>query len=77
MRIQGVESRTDERGAAVPIRVIPLAGPPLAVLGVDDRWYDPGADFFRVRLADGSRTLLRHDLESDRWSVLHHQLLDA
>jgi hypothetical protein len=39
-----------------------------------DRWYQvesrpewPRADYFKVRAADGSEYLLKHDLESDEW----------
>jgi hypothetical protein len=41
---------------------------------VADRWYQvesqlewPRADYFKVRGADGSEYLLKHDLESDEW----------
>ena len=39
-----------------------------------DRWFQvesqpewPRADYFKVRGADGSEYLLKHDLESDEW----------
>src|SRR5437667_1968332 len=36
---------------------------------VEDRWYSPGAEFFKVRCTDGKRYLLRYDQEQDQWSL--------
>lgn len=33
---------------------------------IDDKWYSPGATYFRV-LADGNIYVLKHDESSDVW----------
>jgi len=56
--------RADER----PTRFV-LRGRQFDVLDVDDRWYSPGADYFRVRADDGNMYVLRHDVAQDAWSL--------
>jgi hypothetical protein len=34
-----------------------------------DRWYEPGANYFKVETEGGGVLLLRQDLESDAWSI--------
>jgi hypothetical protein len=46
--------KADER----PVRIT-IDGATREVAEVEDRWYSPGATFFRVRLADGERYVLR------------------
>lgn len=36
---------------------------------VEDRWYSPGATYFGVRADDGNLYVLKHDEESDVWSL--------
>ena len=36
---------------------------------VDDRWYSPGAAYFRVRADDGHTYVMRHDEERDSWTL--------
>jgi hypothetical protein len=36
---------------------------------VEDRWYDPSAEYFKVRTTDGKRYLLRCDAESGHWAL--------
>lgn len=36
---------------------------------VEDRWYEPAAEYFRVRTTDGKRYLLRYDEQGDAWSL--------
>jgi len=36
---------------------------------VDDRWYSPGAVYFRVRADDGHTYVIRHDEERDSWTL--------
>jgi len=64
------------RGEEEP-RTLVLAGEPHDVLGIDDRWYDPEARYFRVAVADGHVYLLRHDTFNNRWSIVADRLLDA
>src|SRR5678816_4159414 len=37
--------------------------------GVEDRWYDPNAEYFKVRTVDGKRYLLRCDAQTSEWSL--------
>ncbi|MGH9727233.1 MAG: hypothetical protein ACRD4V_01415 [Candidatus Acidiferrales bacterium] len=36
---------------------------------VDDKWYSPGATYFRVLADDGNLYVLKHDEAEDRWSL--------
>lgn len=36
---------------------------------VIDRWYDPGAIYFRVRADDGNLYILRHSEPDDIWTL--------
>src|SRR5688572_9523749 len=36
---------------------------------VEDRWYDPTAEYFKVRTTDGKRYVLRYSLEEDDWTL--------
>ena len=56
--------RADER----PVRVR-LGEETLLVAEVEDRWYSPGETFFRVRLANGDRYVLRHVEAQGTWSL--------
>ena len=40
-----------------------------AIVQICDRWYDPDADYFKVRADDGCLYLLRHDRRTDEWSL--------
>lgn len=55
--------RADER----PVRFV-LRGRTFEVQEVEDRWYSPGATFFRVIVEDGNRYVLRHDEAQDTWT---------
>ncbi len=77
LALDRVEAPLDAQGAVRPRRLHLEDGEILEVRGIDDRWYDAAANYFRVRLSDGSRALLRQDLETDRWAVVQHRLLDA
>ena len=56
--------RADQR----PVRVR-LGEESLEVSEVEDRWYSPGETFFRVRMANGDRYVLRHVEAQDTWSL--------
>jgi hypothetical protein len=51
--------------------------PSLRVLGINDRWQDEQANYFMVRLQDGSRALVRHDLDDGAWTLVKREQLDA
>ena len=56
--------KADER----PVRVH-LNERALDIAAVEDRWYSPGATYFRVLTVDGDRYILRHDDAQDLWSL--------
>jgi hypothetical protein len=41
----------------------------LEVKEVEDQWYSPSSQYFRVRASDGNIYILRHDQEQDSWSL--------
>ncbi len=56
--------KADER----PVR-LKFGARTLEILRIEDRWYSPGATYFRVRVEDGDRYLLRHEEAQDVWSL--------
>ena len=56
--------KADER----PVRV-QLGENVVEVAEVEDRWYSPGATYFRVLLANGERYVLRRDDAQDVWTL--------
>ena len=56
--------KADER----PIR-IQLGEQMVEVAEVEDRWYSPGATYFRVLLANGERYVLRREDAQQVWSL--------
>lgn len=41
----------------------------LEVRDIEDRWYSPGAVYFRVLADDGNLYLLRHDEDVGEWTL--------
>ncbi|HXR32059.1 MAG TPA: hypothetical protein VN830_00010 [Verrucomicrobiae bacterium] len=68
MKLVEVECYAGYRGDERPVRVR-LGEVSLEVSEVEDRWYSPGETFFRVRLANGDRYVLRHVEAQDTWSL--------
>lgn len=56
--------KADER----PVRIV-FANQTLEVTEVEDRWYSPGATYFRVLVESGERYVLRRDDAQDSWSL--------
>jgi hypothetical protein len=56
--------RADERPTRFTLR-----GHTFEIMEVEDRWYSPGAIYFRVRTEDGDYFVLRHDEPQDIWSL--------
>ena len=56
--------RADER----PARIL-FETQTLEVAEVEDRWYSPGATYFRVRAESGDRYVLRREDAQDVWSL--------
>src|SRR5262249_39199429 len=56
--------RADEAPRRFTIR-----GHEFEVVELEDRWYSPGALYFRVRAGDGNFYILRHDEGMDVWTL--------
>jgi hypothetical protein len=56
--------KADER----PLRIF-FASQTLEVAEVEDRWYSPGATFFRVLTSNGERYVLRRQDAQDVWTL--------
>jgi len=56
--------KADER----PIR-LQLSDQMVEVAEVEDRWYSPGATYFRVLLANGERYVLRRQDAQEVWTL--------
>ena len=56
--------KDDER----PLR-LQIAGQMVDVAEVEDRWYSPGATYFRVLLVNGERYVLRREDAQDLWTL--------
>jgi hypothetical protein len=41
----------------------------LEVREVEDQWYSPSSQYFRVLASDGNIYILRHDQEQNCWSL--------
>ncbi len=63
-----VESYSGYKADERPVR-IHLGRHTLEVQAVEDRWYSPGATYFRVLTSDGDRYVLRHDDAQDVWTL--------
>jgi len=64
-----VECYAGYRANERPIRFT-LRGRVFEITDVEDRWFSPGAMYFRVRTAgDGDYFILRHDEAQDVWSM--------
>jgi hypothetical protein len=51
-----------------PVRIV-FEAQRLEIAEVEDRWYSPGATYFRVLAEDGDRYVLRHDDAQGVWSL--------
>jgi hypothetical protein len=56
--------KADER----PVRIL-FESQTLEIAEVEDRWYSPGATYFRVLVQNGERYVLRRDDAQDVWSL--------
>ena len=48
----------------------------LEIEETEDRWYAPGATFFRVIVNGGERYVLRHEEAQDVWSLIGYRATD-
>jgi hypothetical protein len=67
-RIVQVESYAGYRSDERPLRVV-FGERSEKVEMVEDRWYSPGATYFRVVVEGGDRYILRHDDAQDVWTL--------
>jgi hypothetical protein len=63
-----VECYAGYKGEQYPQR-FSLGGRILKVEEVEDQWYSPSSQYFRVRASDGNTYILCHDQEQNRWSL--------
>ena len=63
-----VECYAGYKGDERPVR-LHLGGYSLEVVTVEDRWYSPGATFFRVVVDGGDQYVLRHEDAQDVWCL--------
>jgi hypothetical protein len=64
------------RGEQEP-RAIIIDGDRFEVMGIDDRWQNPDATYFKVAAADGRIYLVRRNAEDASWSLVQVWQLDA
>jgi len=63
-----VECYAGYKGDQYPRRFT-LGELPLEVGEIEDQWYGPSAQYFRVVASDGNVYILRHDQEKENWSL--------
>jgi hypothetical protein len=67
-RLVKVECYAGYKGEERPMRVL-FGERKEEVKIVEDRWYSPGATYFRVVVESGDRYILRRDDAQDVWSL--------
>jgi hypothetical protein len=63
-----VECYAGYRGEEEP-RSFTLGETRFAVIDILDRWLEPAHRYFKVKVADGRRFILRHDSTSGEWEL--------
>ncbi|HMD06602.1 MAG TPA: hypothetical protein VKH63_03655 [Candidatus Acidoferrum sp.] len=63
-----VEFYSGHKAEERPVRIL-FEGRTLEITDVEDRWYSPGATYFRVLAESGDRYVLRRDDAQDVWSL--------
>jgi len=63
-----VECYAGYKGDERPVR-LHLGDRALEIVDIEDRWYSPGATFFRVVVEGGDRYVLRHEEAQDAWRL--------
>jgi hypothetical protein len=62
-----VECYAGYKGDERPVRL--QIGEQMVEIAEEDRWYSPGATYFRVLLANGERYVLRREDAQDLWTL--------
>ena len=63
-----VECHSGYKAEERPVRIV-FGGQTLELTEVEDRWYSPGATYFRVLTTSGDRYVLRRDDAQEAWSL--------
>jgi hypothetical protein len=63
-----VECYSGYKGDERPVK-LQIGEQMMDVAEVEDRWYSPGATYFRVLLANGERYVLRREDAQDVWTL--------
>jgi hypothetical protein len=67
-KIVHVECYAGYKGDERPVRL--RIGDEMVEVGeVEDRWYSPGSTYFRVRLVNGERYVVRREDAQDVWTL--------
>lgn len=67
-QIVKVECYSGYKADESPRRIV-FESQTLEVAEVEDRWYSPGATYFRVRVTNGERYVLRRQDAQDVWTL--------
>ena len=67
-KIVHVECYAGYKGDERPIK-LQIGNEMVEVADVEDRWYSPGATYFRVRLPNGDRYVVRREDAQDVWTL--------
>ena len=67
-KIVHVECYAGYKGGERPVK-LQIGNDLVEVADVEDRWYSPGATFFRLLLANGERYILRREDAQDVWTL--------
>ena len=63
-----VECYSGYKGDERPVK-LQLGDQMVTIAEIEDRWYSPGATYFRVLLANGERYVLRREDAQDVWTL--------
>jgi hypothetical protein len=63
-----VECYAGYKGDERPVK-LQISEQMIDIAEVEDRWYSPGATYFRVLLANGERYVLRREDAQDLWTL--------
>jgi hypothetical protein len=67
-KIVHVECYAGYKGDERPIK-LQIGDEMVEVADIEDRWYSPGATYFRVRLTNGDRYVVRREDAQDGWTL--------
>lgn len=67
-RVVRVECYSGYKGDERPVRIL-LGDEMVDVAEIEDRWYSPGATYFRVLLSSGERYVLRREDAQGLWTL--------